>query len=99
MDSFPICTHCGFTHAEFRARGLLGCAECYASFGDALFQDLLHLHPCLHRQAPRAPSNKETAPRENLAALRELFSDALRTERYEEAAALRERLRDLGAAP
>lgn len=93
--SLRVCTHCGFTHAEFRAHGLLGCAECYASFGDALFADLLHLHPALHRSAPFPPER----PGEDLAALRERFSDALRGERYEEAASLRERLRDLGASP
>jgi protein arginine kinase activator len=90
-----VCTHCGFTYAEFQAHGLLGCAECYASFGDALFADLLHLHPRLHRVAPPRPQSLD----EDVAALRERFSDALRGERYEEAAQLRERMRNLGVTP
>jgi protein arginine kinase activator len=95
ISPLRVCTHCGFTYAEFRAHGLLGCAECYAGFGDALFADLLHLHPRLHRRAQRPPETRD----DGLAALRERFSDALRRERYEEAADLRERLRNLGVTP
>jgi protein arginine kinase activator len=90
-----VCTQCGFTYAEFQARGLLGCAECYAGFGEALFADLLHLHPRLHRRAPPPPGNRA----DDVAALRERFSDALRGERYEEAAELRQRMRNLGVTP
>ena len=106
MTPLRVCTQCGFTHAEFLERGLLGCPECYAHFGDVLFADLLHLHADLYRRAaPVEASGKngeavdsEEAPRDP-ARLREMFSDALRRERYEEAAALRERMRALGLDP
>ena len=89
MSPLRVCTQCGFTHAEFLARGLLGCPECYAHFGDALFADLLHMHPDLYLRPATASADR----------LRAQFSEALRLERYEEAAALRGRLRDLGADP
>lgn len=89
MSGLRVCTQCGFTHAEFLARGLLGCPECYANFGDALFADLLHIHPTLYRRVPGATADQ----------LRAQFSDALRLERYEEAAALRAQLRELGLTP
>ena len=89
MNKLRVCTQCGFTHAEFVARGLLGCPECYASFGDTLFADLLHLHPDLYlRPAPQDPAR-----------LREKFSEALRLERYEEAANLRQQMVALGLDP
>ena len=81
-----VCTGCGFTYAEFLARGLLGCPECYANLGDALFADLLHIHPDLYRRAAGATVEE----------LRAQLSEALRLERYEEAAAVRARLLDLG---
>lgn len=89
MSPLRVCTQCGFTYAEFLARGLLGCPECYTHFGDSLFADLLHLHPDLHRRPAGATADE----------LRARFSEALRLERYEEAAALRERLRELGTNP
>lgn len=45
--NFPVCTHCGFTFGEYRLRGLLGCAHCYAAFGEALQADLAWLHQAL----------------------------------------------------
>ncbi len=94
-----VCEQCGFTYAEFQARGLLGCAFCYAHMGDALLTDMLHLHPRLHRRAPggygghrRGASTDGAAL---IAALRERLSDALRRERYEEAALLQRQLDDL----
>lgn len=98
-SALRVCLRCGFTYAEFRARGLLGCAACYDHLGDALTTDLLQMHPRLHRRAhARRPDAADGAAR--TAALRERLSDALRLERYEEAAALRRQLEGLqGDAP
>src|SRR3954471_2412708 len=30
------CSHCGFTQADFKKAGRLGCAECYTTFADGL---------------------------------------------------------------
>jgi len=96
-----VCVQCGFTHAEFRARGLLGCPACYDHFnpdpevhsGDSLFADMLHIHPRLYRRAQGAATTAaDDKAADRAAALRERLSDALRLERYEEAAALRGQL-------
>lgn len=99
MGEILVCTQCGFTHAEFRARGLLGCPACYDRFGETLFADMLHVHPALHRRppAPRAAAS-ETEP-EDTGVLREKLGDALRHERYEEAAEIRRRLGDRSVNP
>lgn len=95
-----VCLRCGFTYAEFRARGLLGCPGCYESFGEALHADMLHVHPRLHRAAPWGrPEQSEARRAETAAALRERLADALRFERYEEAAALRRELAAQEASP
>jgi protein arginine kinase activator len=88
MSQLLVCTQCGFTHAEFLARGLLGCPACYVHLGDALRADLLHMHPALHKRLPVPRSIPDPAP-DDAAALRERLGDALRHERYEEAAELR----------
>ncbi len=96
-----VCTQCGFTYAEFQARGLLGCPQCYPSFGELLWADLLQLHPGLYRRpAPAVSSPAAGDDFEETARLREMLADALREERYEDAAALRLRLRAReGGAP
>ncbi len=86
-----VCTQCGFTYAEFLTRGLLGCPECYVCFGDALWADLLQMHPDLHLQPPFGAKAED---REELAKLQEMLADALRGERYEEVADLRLRIRE-----
>ncbi len=92
MSALLVCTQCGFTHAEFLERGLLGCPACYACFGETLFDDLLHVHPALYRRPPSPHSVEPEAEQEDTGVLREKLSDALRHERYEEAADLRRRL-------
>jgi protein arginine kinase activator len=90
--SFPICTHCGFTWGEYRARGLLGCAHCYAAFGEALVADLAWLHEALIPDAV-APGEASTPDPETLARWREQLAEAVRAENYEEAARLKGLLR------
>lgn len=100
----PVCTQCGFTFAEFRERGLLGCPACYEQLddrgGEALRAELLQLHPLLYRR-PAAPGAAGASARgedaADVAVLRERLGDALRLERYEEAAALRKRLDAISA--
>lgn len=94
MAEFSVCTHCGFTWDEYRSRGLLGCAQCYAVFGEALQADLLWFHRALeHGAAPAAAGEKTSAPSpENTAALKEQLAEALRRENYQEAARLRRQL-------
>ena len=100
----PICTHCGFTWGEYRARGLLGCAECYAAFGEALEGDLLRIHRALaHAGSGSRPAPVATDPPpaakdgEQVADWREQLADAVRREDYAEAARLQKLIRgDLG---
>ena len=103
----PVCTQCGFTLAEFLARGLLGCPACYDQLGEALRAELLQRHPLLHRRHFASEAGASATGGEygeggeniaDVATLRERLGDALRLERYEEAAALRKRLDALSAA-
>lgn len=87
MDPLPICTHCGFTWGEYRARGLLGCPHCYAAFGEALQGDLRWIHQGPGAAPVGAGEEEDPAARaEWMAHLRERLTDALRKEDYAEAA-------------
>jgi protein arginine kinase activator len=101
MSGMKVCTQCGFTYGEFLSRGLLGCPQCYACFGEVLWADLLQMHPGLHQHpmpvlsemGPESGSRTRNEDLEDLARLKETFADALRGERYEEAAGLRQRIK------
>jgi protein arginine kinase activator len=95
MDSFPVCTHCGFTFGEYRARGLLGCPHCYSGFGEALQADVAWLHHAL-AFADAEPPAPPLPDAESLARWREQIAEAVRTENYEEAARLNRLIRGLG---
>ena len=100
QEAFPICTHCGFTFAEYRDRGLLGCPHCYVAFGEALQADVAWLHQALAlampATAPGAVPGAVPDP-ETLARWREQLAEAVRAENYEEAARLKGLL--TGSAP
>jgi protein arginine kinase activator len=98
--AFPVCTHCGHTGAEYRARGLLGCPHCYVAFGEALQADVAWLHQALAFALPEAAladAAPSAADPETMARLREQMAEAVRAENYEEAARIKGLLR--AAAP
>jgi len=90
------CRQCGFTQAEFKKTGRLGCSVCYSTFAEPLKEMLKGMHKGL-RHVGKCPERlRLTQARDS--ALRE-FHEALRAavvdEKYEEAAALRDKIRAL----
>jgi protein arginine kinase activator len=98
-----ICTHCGFTLAEYRSRGLVGCPHCYLSLGEALQADIAWLHQAVadadggSGNAAGGAEAEESDP-ESLARWREQITEAVRAENYEEAARLNRLIRGFGGA-
>ena len=96
------CPACGFTLADFREAGRLGCSECYVAFGGQLRDLIRRLHgSTLHvgeryagigGHAAAAVPAPEAA---NDAELRERLRKAVDEENFELAAELRDRLRSL----
>jgi protein arginine kinase activator len=40
----PACPQCGFTHADFKKTGHLGCPQCYVAFAEMLSSVLKDMH-------------------------------------------------------
>ncbi len=92
-----VCPNCGCDDASFRGSGRFGCPECYDAFGPIVHDVLRKMQPGPAHQG-KVPvcgvERRETfLEKENLR--RELES-AVREERFEDAATLRDRLRNLG---
>ncbi|MFY9344159.1 MAG: UvrB/UvrC motif-containing protein [Planctomycetota bacterium] len=93
------CPGCGMTPVEFRAKGRLGCPRCYEAFRTELVPLLQRIHEAV-AHAGRLPGVSAQAPPppvddRSLTEVRRRLEDAVRGERYEEAARLRDELRRL----
>ena len=91
------CPSCGLTAAEFKRRGRLGCANCYAHFGNQLRSLLRKLHGGgRHRGKPYVPPDPQLADQAaRLSHLRRGLARAVEAEDFERAATLRDQLRRL----
>jgi len=93
------CQRCGLDFEEFRRTGLLGCPHCYESFAERLEELLRRIHGGTARHAGKTPGETrvESGRRraQEASRLRRQLEEAVRAERYEEAARLRDLLRKL----
>jgi protein arginine kinase activator len=90
------CPSCGLKFVEFRNSGRLGCPQDYQEFRDELLQLLENIHgETKHcgKSPRRLPHNKQT--QSELIQLRNRLKQAVTKEDYEEAARLRDRIRQL----
>jgi protein arginine kinase activator len=90
------CPSCGFSQADFKKSGRLGCPECYRTFRAGLEGLLKTMHKGTHHlgKAPRAqPADSDM--QERLKLLQKRLEQAIAGERYEEAAKLRDEIKML----
>ena len=95
------CPRCGFSQADFKKSGRLGCPECYKTFAEGLAGLLKTMHKGV-RHTGKAPEalrkSRETGDRLKL--LQKKLNKAVEAEDYELAAQLRDEIKVLsGAAP
>ena len=90
------CPRCGFTQADFKKSGRLGCPECYVTFAEGLCGLLKTMHKGT-RHTGKAPealrATRENADRLKL--LDEKLKQAVKHENYERAAQLRDEIKQL----
>lgn len=92
----PACPGCGTTLGDFKMRGRFGCGRCYDTFRAALMPLLERVHDAPRHQGrfPTRSVTLRTRP-DTLADLRRRLEAAISGENYEEAAMLRDQLRNL----
>jgi protein arginine kinase activator len=90
------CSSCGIKFVEFRNSGRLGCPNDYTEFRDELLPLLENIHGET-RHAGKTPrrSPKARAANGELLQLRKQLQVAVTREAYEEAARIRDRIRQL----
>jgi len=93
------CATCGFTQADFKKSGRLGCPECYKTFMEGLEGLLKSMHKGT-RHTGKVPEalrrTRETADR--MKTLQKKLNKAIEEENFEQAAALRDEIKRMPVA-
>lgn len=92
------CPNCALTYADFKKVGRLGCGECYTAFKRYLAPLLKRIHGSSQHtgKAAFSPANPPSPKKkEGLQELREQLQKAVKAEAFEEAARIRDRIKEL----
>ena len=93
------CPACGIKYMEFKAEGRLGCQHDYTVFRVALLPLLERIHRGVRHQGKVPPNaTKHATAQGELRQLRQRLRVAVETEAYEEAARLRDTIKQKEAA-
>jgi protein arginine kinase activator len=95
-DASQKCTCCGISFGDVMSKGRLGCAECYTTFKEQLAPLIEKVHGATQHMG-KIPSEKDGLHqiRSKLMRCRGKLRKAIELENYEEAAQLRDLIREI----
>jgi protein arginine kinase activator len=90
------CEVCGFTQADFKKTGRLGCSGCYETFAEGLSEMLSNMHKGT-RHTGKIPQHLAERLKRNqtISTLQQELDQAVASEEYETAAKLRDTLKQM----
>jgi len=96
-DRDLVCPNCGFTLDRLRKEGTLGCPMDYKVFEQALLPLIERAHGGKTTHSGKVPTKipKDTRRFVEISQLRQQLEDAVRDEDYEQAAKLRDKLKQM----
>ena len=96
-STITACPDCGMTIAQYKKTSLLGCPACYVTFQDNLINIIAKVQDKHTQHVGRSPSQTNIDADRHLQIRRLLrkLETAVNQEQYEDAAALRDELREL----
>lgn len=91
-----ICKNCGLTYSKFKQTGKLGCPECYSSFRDLIDEEIEKVQGSTINVGKTPKINeKYNYDSVSIDKLREELKKAVIEEKYEKAALLRDKIKNL----
>ena len=92
------CPSCGLTYVAFRNAGKIGCAECYVTFRTQMDAILKNIHASAQHQGkfPRK-TGQNMMLRRKAEHLRLSLAKAVENEQYEDAARIRDQIKEIEA--
>ena len=90
------CPRCGFSQADFKKSGRLGCSECYTTFAEGLEGLLKTMHKGTRHEG-KVPEALRTSREQSdrLKLLQKKLAKAIEQEKFEEAAQLRDEIKQM----
>lgn len=94
------CSFCGFTYQDFKKTGRLGCGQCYESFKKQMTPLLKRIHGS-DRHVGKVPLTigKTVKDTKTLQDLKMKMEKAIQFEEFEEAARLRDQIKEMEKKP
>ncbi len=96
------CPKCGMLYDDFKKTGRLGCGECYTAFAEHLVPLIKRIHGSAEHlgkspaPVPKTPSKPVKGEKpDKLTELKARLQRAIKMEEFEEAASLRDKIREL----
>ena len=88
------CPHCGFSQADFKKAGRLGCSECYTTFAEGLESLLKSMHKGI-KHVGKVPQHLQHGRdlSEKLKSLQKKLDKAVADEDFEQAAMVRDEIK------
>lgn len=96
LDTGYKCDNCGMDFHEFQRIGKMGCSKCYEVFGEEIKPLLKRVHGGISHtgRVPKKAKSLLQKTRE-IDHLQHKLNEVIKEERYEEAAVLRDKIREL----
>ena len=93
------CEHCGFTQGDFKKHGRFGCPHCYETFKDMIepMLDNMHKGTTHSGKVPQKALDRQSIT-ERLSKLEGNLDEAIKSERYEDAARYRDEIQQVKQA-
>ncbi|RJP28147.1 MAG: hypothetical protein C4533_06645 [Candidatus Omnitrophota bacterium] len=91
------CSNCGLSYSDFKKIGRLGCGECYTSFKKYLAPLLKRIHGSSSHfgKSPFPAPKQSLAEKDQVAELRLKLQKAIESEAFEDAARIRDQIKEL----
>lgn len=90
------CPSCGFTQADFKKAGRLGCADCYTTFAEGLEALLKSMHKGTKHVGKAPAALQQTRDfTDKLKALQKKLDKAVAEEDFEQAAVMRDEIKSM----
>lgn len=99
-----ICPNCGFSQGDFKKTGRMGCSECYEVFAENLGGLLKAMHKGMQHVGKTPTSfepseDGETVGENRIEALQRELESSIAEENYEQAARIRDEMRQIETEP